>query len=102
VKIRWSAEAATNLDEIIVNIVGRSGKEVARKLADSLSSHVAHLETHPQMGRMLPELQRPDVRELIESGYRVSYLLHPDALEVLAIVRPRMPLPRLTLPPIDD
>ena len=61
-KLRWSEEAASTVDEIIVDVATRSGKARARKLADDLAAHLSHLEAHPQMGRMVPELQRPDVR----------------------------------------
>lgn len=101
-KIRWSEEAARTVDGIIVDVAVRSGKARAHKLADDLAAHVAHLEAHPQMGRMVPELQRPDVREIVEGGYRVLYLVLVDEIEVLTVLRPRKPLPRLTLPPVDD
>ena len=101
-KIRWSEEAARCVDAIIIDVTARSGKERAKKLADELAGHVSHLEAHPQMGRMVPEVQRPDVRELIENGYRVIYIVAVDHLDILTVMRPRQPFPRLTLPPIDD
>lgn len=101
-KISWSKEAARAIDEIIVDIVERSGRARAREIAESLAAHLTHLETHPQMGRMVPELQRPDVRELVNSGYRVLYLVGVDQIEVLTVLRPRRALPKLTLPRVDD
>jgi toxin ParE1/3/4 len=40
----------------------------------------------------VPELERSDVRELLELPYRVIYRVRPDALEVLAVVHARQQL----------
>ena len=42
---------------------------------------------------MVPELERPEIRELIESGYRVLYRRDPDAVHILGGVHGRRAFP---------
>ncbi len=100
-KVVWSEEAAQRLDKIVVEVVVSAGREKAKKLFSELAAHVALLGANPQMGRMVPEHARADVRELISRGYRIVYIVHVEAIEVVTVVRGRQPLPRLVLPPID-
>ena len=46
----------------------------------------------PQSGRMVPEFEQPDIRELIEPPYRLLYRIRADAIEVLAILHGRQDL----------
>ena len=44
------------------------------------------LESHPLMGRVIPELNQPDLRELLYRQYRIMYqVLAPDALAILVV-----------------
>jgi toxin ParE1/3/4 len=37
-------------------------------------------------GRVVPELARPTIREVIDGAYRIVYRVTPDALQILAVV----------------
>ena len=56
------------------------------------------LQDFPQSGRIMPELAREDVRELIQGAYRLVYQLHGDRADILAIHHGarRFPDPRLS------
>jgi plasmid stabilization system protein ParE len=43
------------------------------------------LATAPQIGRVVPELRNPEVRELIVGAYRIVYRHRRDAVEVVTI-----------------
>jgi toxin ParE1/3/4 len=43
------------------------------------------LATSPQMGRVVPELRDPTVRELIVGAYRIVYRHRRDAVEIATI-----------------
>lgn len=46
--------------------------------------YVFLLETHPLMGRIVPEFNRPDLRKLLYKQYRIMYqVLAPEALAIL-------------------
>jgi plasmid stabilization system protein ParE len=40
----------------------------------------------PHSGRMVPEYEISEVRQVIESSYRLIYLIKEDQIEVLAVV----------------
>lgn len=40
---------------------------------------------HPRIGRLVPEAEREDVREIIYQGYRVIYLIQAEVITVLAV-----------------
>lgn len=46
----------------------------------------------PESGRVVPEFERPDLRELIESPYRLIYRVRADTIEVIAVVHLRREL----------
>lgn len=46
---------------------------------------VERLDEFPRSGRMVPELQRPEVREIIHEGYRIIYRTEPHAISILTV-----------------
>jgi len=47
------------------------------------------LEAFPESGRMVPEVGRPEIREVIEAPYRVIYPFTAQRVEVVAVVHAR-------------
>lgn len=52
---------------------------------DRLRARARLAAAHPFAGRVVPELAREDVREIVEGNYRIVYRLHTDAVEVLLV-----------------
>ena len=69
--------------------------EKAAQVVDELVRRVERLQDHPQLGRVVPEYGRWQLRELVDKWNRVLYRLRPDAIEVVTIVPARMPLDEL-------
>jgi plasmid stabilization system protein ParE len=40
----------------------------------------------PRMGRIVPEIEDPNIRELIIYSYRLIYKISPKRIEILAII----------------
>jgi plasmid stabilization system protein ParE len=57
----------------------------AQRVVDRLTRRSVQIGTFPNAGRMVPELQRADVREVLEGPYRVIYRLAPDRIDVVAV-----------------
>ena len=55
-------------------------------MAARLAAAARRLRDHPLTGRVVPELARPTIRELIEGAYRVVYRVTPDEVQVLTVV----------------
>ena len=53
---------------------------------ERLVAAVRRLRDYPLSGRVVPELARPTIREVIEGAYRIVYRVTPDAVQILAVV----------------
>ncbi|HUQ80418.1 MAG TPA: type II toxin-antitoxin system RelE/ParE family toxin [Gemmatimonadaceae bacterium] len=51
-------------------------------VVDRLVAAVRRLHDYPLSGRLVPELARPTIREVIAGAYRVT----PDTVQILAVV----------------
>ena len=43
------------------------------------------LADNPRLGRMVPEIGRPDIREILVAPYRIFYRVRPGTCQVLSI-----------------
>jgi len=82
--IRWTLQAAADL-EAIHEYVGRDSGRYASLLVERLIGAIEPLARFPELGRTVPEYDRPDIREIIQGSYRVVYRLRGDAVEVLTV-----------------
>jgi plasmid stabilization system protein ParE len=58
----------------------------ARLLAQRIVDASVRLADFPDSGRVVPELQDEDVREVIVRSYRVMYRVLPEEVEVVAVL----------------
>ena len=81
----WSQEAGDNLVDI-EEFIARDSLERAVRFVDALIDHAeAILADNPRSGRSVPEIDNPDIRELIYRGYRIVYRLNGDRIEILTV-----------------
>jgi len=45
-----------------------------------------HLEQFPKLGRIVPEYNNPDLREVIYKNYRIIYLIKRQQLEIISVI----------------
>ena len=83
--IRWSLAAQDDLREI-ESFVARDSPTYAVRLTDRLLNAVEGLSQFPRLGRIVPEFQREDLRELIHRPFRLVYLLAGETAIVLRVV----------------
>ena len=83
-KIRWSHEAFERLIEI-EEYISKDSRDRAMKFVDQLIEHADLLSDKPRMGRTVPELANPDIRELIFKRYRIVYRLKANCIEILTV-----------------
>ena len=84
-EIRWSLAAERDIREI-EEFIAREAPLRAIAFVDRLVLSTEKLETTPLLGRMVPEFQQPELRELIFHGYRVVYLHQPREVTILRVV----------------
>lgn len=85
VKITWS-----NLALESMHAASEFHRPYSAGFADALVERIFEkvflLETHPLMGRVVPELNRVDLRELLYKQYRIMYqVLSPNDLAILVV-----------------
>jgi plasmid stabilization system protein ParE len=84
VKLVWSPLALDRVEHI-VNFIALDRPRAAQHWVDGLFDTVHTLAQFPEKGRVVPELGRADIRELIYQGHRVIYRLEPTRIAILTV-----------------
>ncbi len=71
-RIIWTKPALSDLDEI-AEYIAFDKPSASRKLVQKIFSVVERLEIFPESGRVPPELENSDYREVIVSPCRIFY-----------------------------
>lgn len=83
-KVRWTDRARHDLAEI-GRYIARDSPSASRRWIDRLLRRATRAARFPQAGRAVPELGRPDVREVFVGTYRLVYLLSEGELQVVTV-----------------
>lgn len=70
--LRWSNRAVFELERIY-EYIARDDILAAERWVGILQRSATRLTRFPRSGRVVPELEREDVREIIKGGYRLVY-----------------------------
>lgn len=73
------------LDDAITYLARDSRLAAERLLIDALEI-ASSLDTFSERGRVVPEWNQPNVRELFVQRYRLLYEVMPDEVQILAFV----------------
>ena len=76
-KIRWTHEALEQLTEI-KDYIAKDSPEQAARFVDQLIEHAKSLSEKPRLGRPVPEIVNPVIRELLFKNYRIDYRLNKN------------------------
>ena len=84
-KLVWTEPAVDSLQTIHDYIAGDNAF-YALRFIDRLTFSVERIPEFPEKGRKVPESDDENIREMIFQGYRIIYRLHPEKVEILAVV----------------
>ena len=84
-KIIWSLQARDDLRDLVA-FIAADNPTAAETFGFRLMSKVDSLANFPQLGRVVPEENDEDIREIILRPYRIIYQVLP-AQKVVAITR---------------
>lgn len=70
--LRWTREAAEDL-AAIHQYVARDSLRYGQLVVERIIQRVEGIPAFPEAGRIVPELNRRDIREIISGSYRVVY-----------------------------
>jgi plasmid stabilization system protein ParE len=82
-QVVWTDPALERVEQIAVYIAG-DDPDAAVRWTVELFAAVARLADFPESGRIVPELGKREVRELIFGAYRVFYRIGPS-VQVLSV-----------------
>ena len=84
-KVIWTEPALTDVQEII-EYISKDSPIYAERVGVHVIEAPRRLELFPFSGRVVPEFNDDNIRELIYGSYRIIYLVCPDICYVLSVV----------------
>ena len=83
-KIYWTRQAQEDLRAIRAHIA-RDAPATASAYVRQLRASVERLRQFPFSGEVVPELEREDLREVLQGNYRLIYRVSQNRVDILAI-----------------
>jgi plasmid stabilization system protein ParE len=83
-KIIWSPDAVDSVRDI-ATYIALDKPLVAHEWAERIFDKVEILSEFPESGRVVPEIKRKEIRELIQGRYRIIYKLESKKILVLTV-----------------
>ena len=91
-KIIWSPLAVKRAVEI-AEYISSDNPTAARKWIETVFSEVELLESSPKIGRIVPELNQKDFREIILGNYRIIYRVEKESVSIVTVRHAQQILP---------
>ena len=83
-KLIWSPLAVEQVRDIAAYIA-LDKPSAAVQWAEKIFNSVERLSDFPESGRVVPEIQRNEIREIVQDNYRVIYKVKPKEILVLVV-----------------
>ena len=84
-KVVWTATARRNL-RTINDYIAQTSPAYAKRMVDRLTSRSKQIGVFPLSGRVVPEFEVGQIREVFLRPYRIIYHIRPNHVEVLGVV----------------
>ncbi|MEW6097481.1 MAG: type II toxin-antitoxin system RelE/ParE family toxin [bacterium] len=83
-KIKWTPQSLNDVDAI-ASFIARDSNYYAHMFIAEVFETVEQLNLFPKSGRIVPELNRREIRELILGNYRIIYRIKEELVEILTV-----------------
>ena len=83
-KIIWTELSVEKLEDI-ADYISIDNKVSAKDWVINIQQSVSKLNDFPELGRVVPEIGRKEIRELIEGNYRIVYKREKSKITILTI-----------------
>ena len=83
-EVIWTEQALDDLDSIL-SFIARDSSDYAALTALRIIGATDMLSAFPESGRIVPEIGREDLREIIVQNFRVIYRVGEERIEVLTV-----------------
>jgi plasmid stabilization system protein ParE len=83
-EIRWTLQALDDV-EAISDYIARDSAHYAQLFVNKIFDAAKMIEIFPESGRVVPEISRQNIREVILGNYRIIYRIRPGLAEILTV-----------------
>jgi len=83
-KLVWTHEALNRLTEID-DYISYDSIARSRKFINNIIKSTTSIPQYPQKGRIVPEFNISELREIIYKNYRIVYRIKKDQIQILTI-----------------
>lgn len=83
-KITWSPLAVEQVQDV-VSYIALDKPSVALDWAEKIFDSVKRLSDFPKRGRIVPEINKNNIREIVQGNYRLIYKTKAEEILVLTV-----------------
>ena len=87
----WTHEALERLQGI-KKYISKDNPDRASQFIQRIIDRAKTIPLNPHLGRIVPELSNPEIRELIFKNYRIVYRKSKKSIEILTVFEAHMQL----------
>jgi plasmid stabilization system protein ParE len=84
----WTARARSDL-KAIHDYIAKDSPQNAKRVVREMHRKTADLAETPHLGRVVPELEHPDIREIPAYSWRLIYHLREQRVFVITVIHKR-------------
>ena len=66
--------------------IAQSSTQYAQRVIDRLTRRSQQIADFPLSGRIVPDFEMGQIREVIEGPFRIIYYIKPNQVDVLAVI----------------
>ncbi|WP_419812523.1 type II toxin-antitoxin system RelE/ParE family toxin [Bacterioplanoides sp.] len=86
-EIIWTQEALERLEDIQYYLaVQERSPQAAKQTLDRIFVREAQIREMPFSGRVVPDYDAANLRELLEGSYRIIYMIQDDRILILSVM----------------
>ncbi len=81
----WTDTAIAHL-EAIYTYISQNSAQYAQRIIDRITRRSQQIAQFPFSGRVVPEFDNQQIREVIEGVYRIIYYIKSEQIDILAVI----------------
>lgn len=83
--VKWTAPAKRDLRDLH-DYIAKDSKYYAQKVSQDIVNKSERVKLFPEIGRIVPEIDDPNIREIFVYSYRLIYEVLSGNVQVLALI----------------
>ncbi|MEW6102492.1 MAG: type II toxin-antitoxin system RelE/ParE family toxin [bacterium] len=91
-RLIWTEDGIKSFEDII-QYIAKDSSYYASNFGRKVLESIENLMEFPKMGRIVPEYNKPNIRELIYQNYRIVYRIGKNIIYILLIIHGSKELP---------